>query len=152
MKKTILALLAVATLGVACKKEETGGGGTTPPLTPSEKIVGDWKGANQVQDWNWYNTPGGVFDTTYQITADISWMNFTFNTDGTGSSDSLGFDPFTFNWMIHGQDLLVLDGTDTLMVTKLDETDLHMGRTLTDDVSIAPGVIEVDLSWQFTKN
>jgi len=150
MKRTLLALAAVAILGVACKKETTDdGGGQTMP--PSELIVGKWFGDEQSLMVSVTGSGPLDIDTSFTQTEDLSWIRLTFNSDGTGQLDSLGMDVEALSWMIHNNDLLVLDGLDTLMITTLTSSDLHLSQSEVDNTSLPPAVIETSSTIKFTK-
>ena len=95
-------------------------------------------------------TGAGPLDTSFTQTTSTSWMRLTFNSDGTGQVDSLGLDADLLTWTIQNNDLLVLDGMDTLMITKLNSTNLDLSMTEMDD-SNAPILIEYDETIKFTK-
>jgi len=145
MKKTLLLFAAIALLGVACTKETTE---PTTPATPSELILGKWFGDEQSVMVS--VTGAGPLDTSFTQTTSTSWMRLTFNSDGTGQVDSLGLDADLLTWTIQNNDLLVLDGMDTLMITKLNSTNLDLSITEMDD-SNDPILIEYDETIKFTK-
>lgn len=147
MKNGLFALALIAIIGVGCKKESTSGdgGGTTDP---SVQILGKWFGDEQSLTVN--ITGAGPLDTTFTETEPIPWLRLTFNSDGTGQSDSLGFDADQINWEIKNNNLLVVDGTDTLMITKLNSTGLHLGISETD-YSTPPMVLEINQTSKFTR-
>ena len=145
MKKTLLLFAAIALLGVAFTKETTE---PTTPATPSELILGKWFGDEQSVMVS--ITGAGPLDTSFTQTTSTSWMRLTFNSDGTGQVDSLGLDADLLTWTIQNNDLLVLDGMDTLMITKLNSTNLDLSMTEMDD-SNAPILIEYDETIKFTK-
>ena len=95
-------------------------------------------------------TNSGLFDTTFTETENISWMNVTFNADNTGTSDSLGLDIEPLTWAIVNSDLLVLDGQDTMMIAKLNTTNLDLTQSEVDN-SMAPAVIAYDMSIKLKK-
>lgn len=145
MKKTLLAFAAIAILGVGCKKEETANNGST---NPNELIVGKWFGVEQTGSVT--VTGAGAQDTSFTQTESLTWLRVTFNADGTGLMDSLGMDVDTLSWVIQNSTLLVLDGLDTLTITKLTSTDLHLNQTEVDD-SNPPVVVTFDATVKLTK-
>jgi hypothetical protein len=110
MKKAIL-FLAIASIGfVACKKEET------PEKTTSQKITGTWKGESQTTSITGFPSQ----------TDDLSYVNFNFKSDGTYTSDSLGFDPTTGTWSAPSSTKFVLDSI-AFDIKVLNETQFHVG-------------------------
>ncbi|GAB5556627.1 MAG: hypothetical protein SchgKO_08400 [Schleiferiaceae bacterium] len=115
MKKLLLFAIAGLAL-VACDDDSSdNGGGTTTPTT-KEKIVGSWMG----DEIEVSQVVPGIIDTSE--TFDISYLNIEFNDDNTGSIDSMGVDPETFNWSLIGDDSMIFDG-DTFMIETLTGTD-----------------------------
>ena len=147
MKKTLLAIAALAIISVSCKKEETttGGGGGTP----AEQILWIWHGDDQIMTIDVSGT-GGVADTNFTEITPIPWLNLKFNADGTGSSDSAGFDTESLTWVIKNNGVLVLDGTDTVMIRTLNSTNLNLGQAFIDD-SNAPMIIDYDFELTFKR-
>ena len=121
MKKTMIALLAVVTIAVSCKKEETiSGGGSTDPTS---LILGNWKGDVSVQDVNISGT--GFFDTVYTATVDNSFANYEFKNDGTVIYDSLGLNPETSNWFLVSNTIMSVDGQE-MSIDLINATNLHL--------------------------
>jgi hypothetical protein len=114
MKKLLLFAIAGLAL-VACEDDSDNGGGTTTPTT-KEKIVGSWMG----DEIEVSQTVPGIIDTSE--TFDISYLNIEFNDDNTGSIDSMGVAPETFNWSLIGDDSMIFDG-DTFMIETLTGSD-----------------------------
>lgn len=111
MKKAIL-FLAIASIGfVACKKEETPAEKTT-----SQKITGIWKGESQTTSITGFPSQ----------TDDISYVNFNFKSDGTYTSDSLGFNPINGTWSAPSNTKFVLDSL-TFDIVVLNNTQFHVG-------------------------
>jgi hypothetical protein len=136
MKKLVV-LFAVATLGlVACDKEDNSGT-TTPPKTQKEMVIGEWKGDMSVFIVTAPQPIGN--DTTVE---NLSYLNVNFKSDGTYTTDSLGYDPEVGTWDLVNStftldsmdfDLQVL--TDSKLQIGLDTTETFGGMVITTSIT-----------------
>ena len=150
MKKLVLSLALISMFGVACEKDDADDGttGTTTTQTPEEQIVGSWKGDTETFSVN--ITGAGANDTSYTQTNQIPHFNLILNSDGSGQTDSLGFDVDSLTWKIVNSNLMILDDEDTLTIDLLTSTNLNFSSSHTDN-SNPPIVFQSDLSIKFTK-
>ena len=127
MKRAFL-LLAIASIGfVACKKEETPAEKTT-----SQKIVGAWKGDTQTTS---------ITGLPPQ-TDDLSYVNFNFNSDGTYTTDSAGFNQDNGNWSAPSSTVFVLDSIK-FDISLLNDTQFNLGLDTTIDFFGTPLSVQV---------
>lgn len=149
MKKMILALFCVALLASGCKKDDDDDAGTTTTTaTPQTLILGTWNG--DVQNFNVAVTGAGPNDTTYTDTESISYLNLTLNSDGTGQTDSSGFDPEPLTWRLLNSNMLIMDNEDTLNISLLTTNKLEFKMSDVDN-SNAPIIITSDFEIKLTK-
>lgn len=149
MKKSFLVFALLGILFSGCEKDEDDDNGTTTTVaTPQELIVGTWKG--DVQNFSVQITGTGTMDTSYTQVEPISYLRITFNSDGTGQSDSLGFDPDPMTWFLLNNTTLVLDTIDTLNISLLTANNFNLVNGFTDN-SNPPGVIRTDVEFKLTK-
>lgn len=149
MKKMILALSFIALLASSCKKDDDDDNGTTTTTaTPQTLILGTWNG--DVQNFNVAVTGAGPNDTAYTDTESISYLRLTLNANGTGQTDSLGFDPEPLTWQLLNNTMLLMDTVDTLNISLLTSNKLEFKMSDVDN-SNAPIVISSDFEIKLTK-
>lgn len=127
MKKTIFAMALIAFIGTSCSKDSDD---IETEATPSELIVGTWSGDEIIATGT---ITGGPIDTTFYETQSFAYARVSFNSDGTGQFDSLGFNPEAMTWKFLNDNALILDG-DTFAISLLTSTNFNITETMTEDM------------------